>query len=101
MIKVWHRLDPDFLSDVARTSLEWPMGFELAAEVTSEPSMGTSPQEWAFYRTNNIDAAWTMNTDVKATRDRMRSTSTGDVVELPDGTLLMCASFGWQKIGGK
>ena len=54
----------------------------------------------AFRLTNHIDRAWWENEEV-VLFEESRSTSVGDLIELSDGTLMVCASVGWVKVEWK
>ena len=90
--KVYHALDPTFGwgdSDPA-----WPDGYVLVADVSvDDPDM-------AYELTNTIDNYWWENdkVDQNFVGDGCRSTSVGDVLVMPDGRVLRCASFGWADI---
>ncbi len=48
-----------------------------------------------FEKTNTIDRPWTQNHEVVCHTDRPRSTSTGDVIEAPNGNRWLVAAFGF------
>jgi predicted RNA-binding Zn-ribbon protein involved in translation (DUF1610 family) len=58
--------------------------------------------EIAYERTNTIDSYWWENPSVtpyfKDHSVGCRSTSTGDIVKLPDGRKFVCASVGWEEM---
>ena len=54
----------------------------------------------AFQETNHIDAPWFDNESVTVIGEpNHRSTSVGDVVITPDGTIVLCKPIGWERIG--
>lgn len=49
---------------------------------------------------NHIDQDWTLNEGVrKSSEGPVRSTSTGDVVVLSDGSVNLCCAVGWKAVG--
>lgn len=52
----------------------------------------------AYRLTNHIDEAWQLNEEVQNALQPARSTSVGDLVKTEDGTIFICASFGWKQI---
>lgn len=53
-----------------------------------------------FRITNHIEASWCDNPEVRYLESKhVRSTSVGDIIELSNGTKLLCASFGWEVYG--
>jgi len=100
VIRVWHRVQPNFLGDVNEATEAWgvPGSFELVAELENSGDKEWAEEDWAFYRTNSIDHPWTSHPDVKPVRRKLRSTSVGDVVQVSNGRLLLCMSAGWEEI---
>ena len=55
-------------------------------------------EEWAFFRTNSMECAWTSNSGVTPVRSQLRSTSVGDIVEKSDGSLVVVDYAGWKEL---
>ena len=51
-----------------------------------------------FRLTNHIDHAWTDNEEVEPVGPQHRSTSVGDLVQLPTGKWYLCDLVGWKEI---
>ena len=84
--EVWHADPPDFCAE--RSLSEFPAGYVKVADVTA------TCQDGVFESTQHIDRSWTARTNVRPCRDRVRSTSVGDVVV--EGTIAYrCESVGW------
>lgn len=84
--EVWHADPPDFCAE--RPLSEFPNGYVKVAEVTAEC------QDGVFTSTQHIDMPWTARTNVKPCRDRVRSTSVGDVV-VEGRVAYRCEMVGW------
>jgi hypothetical protein len=90
MIRVWHN-DRTFSADRDKPAL-FPDHFTAVAEVeTAEPGD-------AYERTNSIHNGWWENERVTALKGPARSTSVGDVMELPDGSLLLVRGIGFAPV---
>lgn len=72
-------------------------GYVEAAEFETSRT-GNDALEAAFHLTNNIDAPWPENPEVKATGLSRRSTSVGDIL-VADGIIHAVASFGFDEFG--
>lgn len=98
IIKVWHNLRT-FSPDRDKPAL-WPHHFSHVADVISDEP------EAAFELTNTIHRPWWENDDVTwtpevAAKGGARSTSVGDVLELPDGNLLLVKATGFGEMADK
>lgn len=72
---------------------KFPEAYDKVAIVEAESMKDT------FRITNHIDEPWTDNPEVvKMYKERVRSTSVGDVVEDADGDFYLCANVGWEKM---
>jgi hypothetical protein len=95
MIRVWHN-DRTFSVDRDKPAL-FPEHFTHVADVaTREPGE-------AFELTNTIHGPWWDNDGLTVTppvsaRGGARSTSVGDVMELPDGRLLLVKGIGFAPV---
>lgn len=58
----------------------------------------TDDLEEAFALTNHVDTDWTEGARVTAVGQGCRSTSTGDVMKMSDGSLHLVSSFGFTKL---
>lgn len=93
MIKVYHRVAPEFLNPTV--PVHFPEGFLLVATVSK------NQLDKAFELTNHIDHNWIENEDVEVHVSRARSSSVGDVFEREkDGVVqrFMCESIGWTEL---
>lgn len=91
MAQVFH--DMEFNPVETRTRV-FPDNFMLVAEVDSDDI------DDAFRLTNHIDDDWWNNPGVKkCCEEKVRSTSTGDVVLTSDGSVFACCTLGWAKVG--
>ena len=71
----------------------FPEAYEKVAIVECEDI------EDVFRATNHIDHDWRMNPEViESFKDKVRSTSVGDVVEDEDGNKLYCDRIGWAEV---
>lgn len=72
----------------------FPDDYELVAEVSSDDV----PEVYRLF--NDIDGPWWTNEKVEllSDRDRVRSTSVGDVVELSNGRLFRFLGVGLEEI---
>jgi hypothetical protein len=90
MIKVWHN-ERTFSADRDKPAL-FPDHFTAVAEVETESV------DDAYERTNSIHCGWWENERVTPLRGPTRSTSVGDVMELPDGSLLVVNGMGFAPV---
>jgi hypothetical protein len=105
MIEVYHRKQPTFMmydtDAIAEHRQTWAAGgCELVAYVVKPLGEKRTDEEYAFRVTNSIDSYWGDNEGVTPgpKAGTYRSTSVGDVVKKSDGTLLICAPCGWEKL---
>ena len=115
-IKVWH-IDDRAIADLHGPSnmpkafLDVKTGFRndgsqaaAFAELFSQghcklvAEVGSSDPEQAWHLTNHVDRQWQDNPGVRAVPGPHRSSCVGDALEMPDGSWLLCASFGWTPI---
>ena len=102
LMQVAHAKNPNFgFAGPDRPDPVYPDDFILVAVV--EVPEGQEPNvEHAFQMTNHIDCDWWENPGVTLVGEpKHRSTSVGDVVIMPDGKALLCASVGWKEIHNK
>jgi hypothetical protein len=106
MIEVYHRKQPTFELyndiNIAEHRQAWADGgYEKVATIETVPVCFKGQEreeEYAFYITNSIEHTWVENEGVTPIGGEHRSTSIGDVVKKHDGTLLICAPAGWQRL---
>jgi len=105
MIEVYHRKQPTFElyddNDLAEHRQTWAAGgYERVAYVVKPLGEKRDDEDYAFRVTNSIDSYWGDNEGVTPgpKAGTYRSTSVGDVVKGSDGTLLICAPAGWQRL---
>jgi len=103
-ILVAHAKNPNFGFKAAGPDPKFPEDFTLVATVAVPVGQeDTSPEtlaDIAFRDTNHIESSWTENESVTLLDgDQHRSTSCGDVVVTPDGSVMLCEDVGWKKIG--
>jgi hypothetical protein len=84
MAKVYHT------KRVCDSEAKFPADYNLVAEVDS------TDVEEIFVLTNNITHSWTKNAKVKAVKEKCRSTSMEDVVEI-NGKYFRCGFVGWKE----
>lgn len=84
--------DPKYPDDFTIVAVvEIPKGQE---ETSNEALAG-----YAFQETNNINGPWTDNPSVTVVGGPgHRSTSSGDIVVTPDGSVMLCQATGWKEI---
>jgi len=71
----------------------FPTDYKLVARVDSHD------EEEIFYLTNHVYCEWVDHPEVEVVGGRrQRSTSVGDVVEMPDGRVLRCDPSGWREL---
>ena len=71
----------------------WPVDYEYVADVeTDDPDV-------AMKATQNVEGSWRFNENVRAYSLIVRSTSTGDILILPDGYVLFVSAVGFEVIG--
>jgi len=104
MIQIWHmklaaRIDynrtavipdfnPDFYEHVA--SLEYEVVKQTAAEMATGCALSAS-----YQMTNSIESHWSNNYGVWGDSGA-RSTSTGDIIKMPDGQRFLVDDFGFK-----
>lgn len=106
IFEVWHAKNPTFRSYPKEGSTEcapcFPDDYEKVADVTTAyPEMDEKllGLELVFGLTQNKDASWAENKDVVWSKsDRLRSTSVGDVIVMPNGKRMYCEPVGWKII---
>jgi hypothetical protein len=87
---IWHAKNPTFGFG---EKPKFPEEYENVALI------GADSIDDVFRITNHIDSDWRMNPEVfESFKDRVRSTSVGDVVVDEEGTSFYCAPVGWTKI---
>ena len=89
--KVFHAIKPTF-GVPGLPQPKFPEEFEKVAEVEA------LSKEQVFAKTNNIDTPWTKNEGVNAVREKIRSTSVGDVIEDETGKKFITDMIGWKEI---
>ena len=104
MMTVWHASVPHD-NDQRRMyyppmdgEAPFPAAYDKVATVRPDHE-GRYSTDDAWELTNSIDHHWSENDRVQSTHGtRVRSTSSGDVVQMPDGTLLRAESVGWKRV---
>lgn len=89
MAEVFH----DKVFDPSWRNRTFPDDFVKVAETE------TDDLEDVFYLTNHVNCAWWENEGVRRIGPECRSTSSGDVVVLKDGTVMVCRTIGWANVG--
>jgi hypothetical protein len=88
--KIWHANNPTFGFG---EQPKFPEEYTKVSLVEADSVADT------FRITNHIDSDWRMNDEViESYKDRVRSTSIGDIVEDEDDDFYLCASVGWEKM---
>ena len=85
-----------FMLDMDEAKDVW-QGKNASLGYTKVADVYTDDLEKAFELTNHIDSDWTKGIRVIAVEGQ-RSTSTGDVMKMADGSLHLVAAFGFVKL---
>ena len=90
MAKVYHALEPTWDNETKK----FPDEYALVATVSNEDV------DTVYRLTNSIDSPWWKNFGVtpEFIGEGCRSTSVGDIVELANGTRLICCDIGWEVV---
>jgi len=97
-IQVAHALRPNFGFDGINPAPVYPDGF-ITVAVVEVPEGTEATPDLAFRLTNHIDSPWWENPGVTLVGSPThRSTSVGDVVVMPDGSVMKCEMAGWSKV---
>ncbi|MCI0581057.1 MAG: hypothetical protein L0332_29685 [Chloroflexi bacterium] len=95
-IHVYH--NPDFLDYATALIINHPPQVDLS-RLYLAAVVDTNDPETAYQKTQHLDREWHDSPGI-TTVVRSRSTSVGDVLALPDGRLLVVASYGFEPLPG-
>lgn len=92
---IWNPKDKDLFSKMLTGHFTWPQEYEFVALV---PSASSLEEVWQY--TNSIYMPWYKGAGVQPVSDdkSYRSTSVGDVIESPDGSLHRVVGLGFEDI---
>ena len=101
-MRVWHASVPSedgprMYHPMFDGEAPFPYAYEAVANVLPDKDGWCCVHDaWAL--TNSVDRHWAKNArTVSHKKDQVRSTSVGDVVEMPDGSLYRAESIGWKR----
>lgn len=86
-----------FMLDMDQARAIWE-GKSVTLVYNKVADVHTDDLEQAFELTNNINRPWSENEGVVAVEGGTRSTSTGDIMKMADGSLHLVASYGFVKL---
>lgn len=99
MSKVYHLEPFNPFPKLSEVKENWENGnYQLVSHVNIPINDLQRELELVFELTNHIDSNWTQNKEVKALRDKVRSTSVGDLVQVNDGRYFYCDMVGWKEV---